>query len=77
MLKAIEFAKEILKKKHIAKTTESHTLKRDTEKCVHRSEKELRYYCKTKGLNYNSVMEVARKELAEFEELKRAFTRLP
>lgn len=76
MLKAIEFAKYILNNKHIAETTDSYTLKRDTEKCVHRSEKELKFYCHSKGLNYNKVMSKAQTELAQ-EEMKMAFIRLP
>lgn len=52
MNKAIEFAQEIRKKQEIINNTNSRYLKTDLSKSVKRSIKELKYYCKLKGINY-------------------------
>ena len=52
MNRAIEFAKDIKQKQEIIKSTKSKYLKTDLSKSVKRSIKELKYYCKLKGINY-------------------------
>ena len=52
MNRAIEFAQEIRKKQEIINNTNSRHLKTDLTKCVKRSIKELKFYCKSKGINY-------------------------
>lgn len=60
MNKAIETAKEIGRKQKALQKTKSDKLKSDYGKSIHRSIKELRFYCKCKGLNYNEVIKAAR-----------------
>ena len=52
MNRAIEFAKYIKQKQEIINNTSSRHLKTDLTKCVKRSIKELKFYCKSKGINY-------------------------
>ena len=52
MNRAIEFAKDIKQKQEIIKSTKRKYLKTDLTKHVKRSIKELKYYCKSKGINY-------------------------
>ena len=61
MKQAIDFAKEILRKKQAIRESKSIRLCRDYQKSVDKSIKELRYYCKTTGLNYRLVMAEASK----------------
>lgn len=56
MRKAIDFAREIVRKKQVVRGCKSASLHRDYQKSVDRSVRELRYYCKEKGLNYRKIM---------------------
>ena len=60
MNNAIEFAKEIERKKQAIKQSTSDNLKRQYRKSVNRSIKELKYYCNLRGLSINEVWKEAR-----------------
>jgi predicted helicase len=64
MNRAIEFAKDIERKKHVLKTATSYKLINDYSKSVKRSIRELKYYCRTRGLNFQEVMREAKRCLA-------------
>lgn len=56
MNKAIEYANEIKRKQKVVNTTDNPYLKRDYEKNIKRSIRQLRWYCKEKGLNFYYIM---------------------
>ena len=56
MNKAIEYANEIKRKQKVAKAIDNPYLKRDYEKSIKCSIRQLRWYCKEKGLNFYYVM---------------------
>lgn len=60
MNKAIEFAKEIVRKEMAISVTKSDKLKRDYSKSIKESTKDLRYYCKCRCISFEDVMKTAR-----------------
>jgi membrane-bound inhibitor of C-type lysozyme len=60
MKRAVEFAKEIMRKEKALKVTKSDKLKQDYQKSVIRDRKELCYYCHTKNISINEVFKAAR-----------------
>lgn len=56
---AINYAKEIYRKRIAVEKTKSDTLKRDYWKNIKKSRKELKYYCKMTGLNYAEIIDKA------------------
>lgn len=56
MLKALEFAQEIKRKQEAIKKSNSRHLKNDYSKSIKRDIKELKYYCKQKGIDYKRLM---------------------
>lgn len=59
MNKAIEYAKDIIRKQKVLDTTTNFYVKRDYSKSIRRSAKELKYYCKAKGISYEAVFSKA------------------
>lgn len=60
MEKAVEFAKEILRKEKAINVTKSDKLKRDYRASLHRDRGDLAYYCACKGLSVKDVFREAR-----------------
>lgn len=60
MERAVEFAKEILRKEEAIQETKSDSLKRDYRIAVHRDRGELIYYCHALGLSVREVYRIAR-----------------
>lgn len=62
MKQAVEFAKEILRKQAAVKTSKSQKLKNDYSRSIKQDIRDLKYYCYRKNLNYNEVMNQARRD---------------
>ncbi len=60
MDKAVEFAREILRKEGVVSRTRNDTLKRDYSKSARTDEADLRFYCESMNLSYDDVMSRAR-----------------
>lgn len=56
MRKALDFVKEIKRKQNAIKQTNSKRLKNDYSKSIKRDIRELKYYCKQKGIDYKTLM---------------------
>ena len=61
MNRAVEFAREILRKENAINTTGNDSLKRDYRMSVHRDRGDLIYYCHCKGLSVKEVYRLARR----------------
>ena len=61
MKRAIEFAKEILRKEDAIRRTESPHLRQQYRRSIDKSKKELVFYCKCKNLDISEVFAVASK----------------
>lgn len=59
MKQAIEFAREILRKEDAIRRTKSKNLKWQYGRNLVKSRKELRYYCKQKGIDVSEVLALA------------------
>ena len=59
MNKAVEFAKEILRKEKAVQKSESNKLKRDYNKGIASEKEELEFYCKCKKISISEVYEMA------------------
>lgn len=57
MNKALELAQEIRRKQSAVQKTKSEKLKRDYSKSIVRSIRDLKYYCKSKNLDYVRISE--------------------
>lgn len=55
MEKAVEFAREILRKEKAINLTDSDKLKRDYRVSLHRDRGDLLYYCQCRGLSVKEV----------------------
>ena len=60
MNQAIKLAKEILRKQEALEKTKSTMLRVDYQKNIHYMQRELRYYCKARGISYSEVWEKAK-----------------
>ena len=60
MEKAVEFAREILRKEKAINVTKSDKLKRDYRASLHRDRGDLLYYCHCMGLKVEDVFRLAR-----------------
>lgn len=56
MRKALEFVQEIKRKQEVIEKSDSRHLINDYTKSIKRDIKELKYYCKQKGIDYNQLM---------------------
>lgn len=65
MDKAVDFAKEIVRKEKAVIASNSEKLKREYGKSIKSSMKELEYYCKCFKITVDEVMEKARRENGE------------
>ena len=61
MKRAIEFAKEILRKQAAIEASRSYKLKNDYIKSVKQDIRDLKYYCYRQHLNFNEVIKEAKK----------------
>ena len=61
MKRAVEFAKEILRKQAAIEGSKSQKLKNDYSRSVKQDIRELKYYCYIQHLNFNKVIEEAGK----------------
>lgn len=59
MNKAIEYARDIIRKQKVLDTTTNYYIKRDYNKSIRRSARELKHYCKAKGISYEVVLSKA------------------
>lgn len=59
MNKAVEFAKEILRKEKAVQKSKSNKLKRDYNKGITSEKEELEFYCKCKGISVSEVYKMA------------------
>lgn len=62
MDKAVEFAREILRKERAVTVTSSKNLKRDYQKSARQDREDLRFYCDNMNLDFDRVMRMARKK---------------
>ena len=60
MNKAVEFAKEIVRKQEALKHSTSGTLRNDYRKCIRQSLNDLRFYCECKKIDMCQVMGIAK-----------------
>ena len=63
MKRAIELAAEIERKKAAIHKTKSEYLRRDYGKSIKRSMAELKYYCRSRGIDYDEVIRSAEHDL--------------